>query len=356
VTTDDGTDTDGAPIVLEAQHLSKRFGAVTALSDVSIRLARGEVLGLIGDNGAGKSTLMKILCGFHQPDSGRLLVDGQEVTLRSVDHARVLGIDTVYQDLALINELSVYHNMFLNRELVRWPLLRNRDMKRLATQHLAAMGIRLDSVDVQVAKLSGGQRQAIAVARSVYSDAKILLLDEPLAAMGAKEGALILDLIRDLRGLGDHHRPQLRPGARGLRPGEPAPARRDQLRPAGLGDLGPGADRPGRRRVPRGPRAQPDAGAARLSDYGTARAVTRMRARTPIVAVGVPARLRPRRTRAPSGWCFGHDSPLRLTLVGRTSYPRWCAVGLRVLNREQAAIVTHVNRHSRQMWMSKSSG
>jgi simple sugar transport system ATP-binding protein len=203
VTTDDGTDTDGAPIVLEAQHLSKRFGAVTALSDVSIRLARGEVLGLIGDNGAGKSTLMKILCGFHQPDSGRLLVDGQEVTLRSVDHARVLGIDTVYQDLALINELSVYHNMFLNRELVRWPLLRNRDMKRLATQHLAAMGIRLDSVDVQVAKLSGGQRQAIAVARSVYSDAKILLLDEPLAAMGAKEGALILDLIRDLKAAGE---------------------------------------------------------------------------------------------------------------------------------------------------------
>jgi len=130
-------------------------------------------------------------------------VDGQEVTLRSVDHARSLGIDTVYQDLALINELSVYHNMFLNRELVRWPLLRNRAMKRLAEQHLDAMGIRLQSVDVQVAKLSGGQRQAIAVARSVYSDAKILLLDEPLAAMGAKEGALILDLIRDLKDAGE---------------------------------------------------------------------------------------------------------------------------------------------------------
>jgi simple sugar transport system ATP-binding protein len=185
--------------VLEAEHLSKRYGAVTALSDISIRLAQGEVLGLIGDNGAGKSTLMKILCGFHRPDSGRLSVNGAEVVLRSVDHARSLGIDTVYQDLALINELSVYHNMFLNRELVRWPLLRNRAMKRLALSHLESMGVRIGSVDVQVAKLSGGQRQAIAVARSVYSDAKILLLDEPLAAMGAKEGALILDLVRDLK-------------------------------------------------------------------------------------------------------------------------------------------------------------
>jgi ABC-type sugar transport system ATPase subunit len=189
--------------VLEAEHLSKRFGAVSALTDVSIRLAKGEVLGLIGDNGAGKSTLMKILCGFHRPDSGRLLVNGEEVVLRSVDHARSLGIDTVYQDLALINELSVYHNMFLNREIVRWPLLRNRAMKRLAAHHLESMGVRIGSVDVQVAKLSGGQRQAIAVARSVYSDAKILLLDEPLAAMGAKEGALILDLVRDLKDSGE---------------------------------------------------------------------------------------------------------------------------------------------------------
>ena len=92
-------------------------------ADVNLRLARGEVLGLIGDNGAGKSTLIKIICGFHQPDAGRILVDGEEVVLQSVDHARTLGIDTVYQDLALVNELSVYHNMFLNRELVRWPLL-----------------------------------------------------------------------------------------------------------------------------------------------------------------------------------------------------------------------------------------
>ena len=188
---------------LRVEHIAKRFGGVTALSDVNLRLARGEVLGLIGDNGAGKSTLIKIICGFHQPDSGRILVNGEEVQIRSVDHARTLGIDTVYQDLALVNELSVYHNMFLNRELVRWPLLSNSRMKRLAKEHLEDMGVNVPSVDVEVAKLSGGQRQAIAVARSVYTDAKILLLDEPLAAMGAKEGALILDLVRDLKDKGE---------------------------------------------------------------------------------------------------------------------------------------------------------
>jgi simple sugar transport system ATP-binding protein len=188
---------------LRVEHVAKRFGGITALADVNLRLGRGEVLGLIGDNGAGKSTLIKILCGFHQPDAGRIFVAGEEVTLRSVDHARTLGIDTVYQDLALVNELSVYHNMFLNRELVRWPLLSNRRMRRLARQHLDDMGVNIPSVDVEVAKLSGGQRQAIAVARSVYTDARILLLDEPLAAMGAKEGALILDLVRDLKAKGD---------------------------------------------------------------------------------------------------------------------------------------------------------
>jgi simple sugar transport system ATP-binding protein len=189
--------------VLRVEHVAKRFGALTALRDVSLHLDKGEVLGLIGDNGAGKSTLMKILCGFHQPDAGRIFLEGQEVTLRSVDHARSLGVDTVYQDLALVNELSVYHNMFLNRELVRWPLLHNRAMRKLARQHLDDMGVSIPSVDVEVAKLSGGQRQAIAVARSVYSEARVLLLDEPLAAMGAKEGALILDLVRDLKRKGE---------------------------------------------------------------------------------------------------------------------------------------------------------
>jgi simple sugar transport system ATP-binding protein len=189
--------------VLRVEHISKRFGAVTALVDVDLHLGRGEVLGLIGDNGAGKSTLLKILCGFQPPDSGRILLDGQEVVLKSVDHARSLGIDAVYQDLALIDQLTVYHNIFLNRERVRWPLLNNRAMRRIARERLDDMAIGLKSVDVPVARLSGGQRQAIAVARAVYSEAKILLLDEPLAAMGAKEAAMILDLIRDLKQKGD---------------------------------------------------------------------------------------------------------------------------------------------------------
>jgi len=194
-----GHDTDA----LRVEHIAKRFGALTALRDVNMHLGRGEVLGLIGDNGAGKSTLIKNICGYHRPDDGQIYVDGTEISLRSVDHARSVGIDTVYQDLALVNELSVYHNMFLNRERVRWPFLHNRLMRRLAKEHLDDMGVNIPDVTVEVAKLSGGQRQAIAVARSVYSDAKVLLLDEPLAAMGAKEGALILDLIRDLKTRGD---------------------------------------------------------------------------------------------------------------------------------------------------------
>ncbi|GLW31786.1 ATP-binding cassette domain-containing protein [Actinoplanes regularis] len=188
---------------LLVEHVVKRFGALTALRDVSLRLNQGEVLGLIGDNGAGKSTLIKTICGYHRPDAGRIVVGGREVVLRGVDHARSLGIDAVYQGLALINELSVYHNMFLNRELRVGPLLNNRAMRRLAREHLADMGVNIRDVGAEVAKLSGGQRQAVAVARAVYSDAKILLLDEPLAAMGAKEGALILDLIRDLKARGD---------------------------------------------------------------------------------------------------------------------------------------------------------
>ena len=172
--------------VLRVEHISKRFGAVTALRDINLHLKRGEVLALLGDNGAGKSTLIKIICGFQQPDGGRILIDGQEVTINSVGHARQLGIDVVYQDLALVNQLSVYHNMFLKREIVRWPFLANRTMRRIAREHLDQLGVNIPSVDVDVAKLSGGQRQAIAVARAVFTDAKILLLDEPLAAMGAK--------------------------------------------------------------------------------------------------------------------------------------------------------------------------
>jgi simple sugar transport system ATP-binding protein len=188
-----------APDALVAEHIAKHFGAVTALRDVNLHLGHGEVLGLLGDNGAGKSTLVKILCGFQPPDSGRILLNGQEVSFKTVDQARAAGIDAVYQDLALVNQLSVYHNMFLNREKTRAFLLSNRSMRRLAREYLDQMGVNIPSVDADVAALSGGQRQAIAVARSVFTNAKVLLLDEPLAAMGAKEAALILDQIRDLK-------------------------------------------------------------------------------------------------------------------------------------------------------------
>lgn len=166
-----------------------------------MHLRTGEVLGLVGDNGAGKSTLIRMISGYHRPDEGRFLIGGREVRLRSVSHAQRLGIKTVYQDLALANDLTVFHNMFLNDEFVHrpFPFLNNRAMKRQARQHLADMGVDIPTVDTTVARLSGGQRQAIAVARAVYSNAKILLLDEPLAAMGAKEGAMIMDVVRKLR-------------------------------------------------------------------------------------------------------------------------------------------------------------
>jgi simple sugar transport system ATP-binding protein len=192
---------DASEDVLRVEHIAKRFGPVTALRDVSLHLKKGEVLGLLGDNGAGKSTLIKTISGFQKPDAGRMFLHGQPYEPKSVDDARAKGIDTVYQDLALIDELSVYHNMFLRRERVLRPvpLLNNREMKREARRALDDIGINIPRIDVAVARLSGGQRQAIAVARTVNSASDIILLDEPLAAMGVKEGAQILDLVARLK-------------------------------------------------------------------------------------------------------------------------------------------------------------
>jgi simple sugar transport system ATP-binding protein len=189
--------TEAADDVLRVEHVSKRFGPVTALRDINLHLRKGEVLGLLGDNGAGKSTLMKIICGFERPDAGQMFLRGEPYEPHSVDQARRLGIDAVYQDLALVDELSVFHNMFLRREKIKRPLpfLANQVMRKEARAALDDIGVNVPRLNVPVARLSGGQRQAIAVARTVHSEADILLLDEPLAAMGAKEGALILDLI-----------------------------------------------------------------------------------------------------------------------------------------------------------------
>jgi simple sugar transport system ATP-binding protein len=197
------TGTGTAPPALEARHVGMKFGSVTALQDINLQLGKGEVLGLIGDNGAGKSTLIKILTGYHKPTSGELLIDGTPVNLTGIADARARGIETVFQDLALINTLPVYMNLFLNKEPRVGPFLRRSQMRSKARRYLDDIGIRIASVNDEVSNLSGGQRQAIAVARSVYSNASILLLDEPLAAMGAKEGGIILDLVSMLREKGD---------------------------------------------------------------------------------------------------------------------------------------------------------
>lgn len=187
--------------VLRVQGIGKRFGPTIALHDINLHLRKGEVLGLLGDNGAGKSTLIKILCGFQRPDTGTMWLKGKDYAPKSVLDARSHGIDTVFQDLALVDQLSVYQNLFLRREHVGRPIpiLSNRRMKREARKALDQIGINIPRIDVPSARLSGGQRQAIAVARTIYGDADVILLDEPLAAMGAKEGAMILDLIARLK-------------------------------------------------------------------------------------------------------------------------------------------------------------
>lgn len=190
--------------ILEARNVRKSFGAISVLKGVDLHLDRGEVLGLIGDNGAGKSTLIKILSGYHAPDAGEIRMFGQPVHFRSPADSRAAGIETVYQDLGLVNDLSVYRNLFLRREPVRrylglLALLDDRRMEQESRAFLTGMRVHIPSVRSTVAALSGGQRQAIAVARSVYLEPQILILDEPLAAMGAKEGKMILDLIRELK-------------------------------------------------------------------------------------------------------------------------------------------------------------
>jgi simple sugar transport system ATP-binding protein len=192
-----------APVILEMSNISKGFGAVTALVDVSITLRQGEVLALVGDNGAGKSTLIKILSGFHQPDTGVITSNGKPIHFGSPREARAHGIETVYQDLALIGDLSIYHNMFLGHEYHKrffgLSLLDNDKMRSLAQTYLQSLGISIPNVNSTVDLLSGGQRQCIAVARSIYASPKILILDEPLAALGVRESAHVLGLIQKLR-------------------------------------------------------------------------------------------------------------------------------------------------------------
>jgi len=190
----------GAP-VLEVRGVTKNFGVLKVLRGVDLTLRQGEVLGLVGDNGAGKSTLVKILSGFHAPTGGEIVLEGNRVSFSSVSDARARGIETVYQDLALIPQLPVYQNLFLGHELTRLGpvrMLNKREMRKLARRYLDDINVHVPSVDAEAEQLSGGQRQAIAVARSVRAARKILLLDEPLSAMGARESRLIIDLVKEL--------------------------------------------------------------------------------------------------------------------------------------------------------------
>ena len=199
----------GDTLVLEARQLRKRFGHVVALDGTDFELRAGETLAIVGDNGAGKSTLVKILSGATEPDAGELLLDGRPVTFSGPRQARRSGVETVYQDLAVAPTLDVASNLFLGRELRQRGLLgsvfRRLDtaaMNRVAADHLASLNVSIQSTMQPVEDLSGGQRQAVAVARAAAFASRLIVLDEPTAALGVAGSAAVLDLIRRIRGRG----------------------------------------------------------------------------------------------------------------------------------------------------------
>jgi ABC-type sugar transport system ATPase subunit len=193
-------------VILKTEGLTKHYGGVHALEDASFELYDGEHIAVVGDNGAGKSTFMKMLCGVHPPDHGTLEVRGEPVRLASPAAAHELGIETVHQDLALADHRDVAQNLFLGRELRRRygpvQLLDVARMRREAEQSLRDLRIKLPSVRQEVRKLSGGQRQGVAIARAVHWGSRILLLDDPMAALGLQEQARVQGLIADLASRG----------------------------------------------------------------------------------------------------------------------------------------------------------
>jgi fructose transport system ATP-binding protein len=196
-------------IVLEARSITKRYGHVTALDNANLELRAGEVLGIVGDNGAGKSTLIKVLCGAVVPDAGQVLLDGVPVHFHSPLDARKLGIETVYQDLAVAPALDIASNLFLGRELRckgaigSWfRLLDKRRMKREAKREMDELKFHLPSIGSAVENLSGGQRQGVAVARAAIFARRLVIMDEPTAALGVRESGQVLNLIRTIRDRG----------------------------------------------------------------------------------------------------------------------------------------------------------
>jgi ABC-type sugar transport system ATPase subunit len=192
--------------ILVAHNVHKSYGAVVALAGASLELSAGEVMALVGDNGAGKSTLVKIIAGVVEADAGEFMLDGQPATFRGAARSLELGIETVYQDLALIDSLSAVDNVFLGRELVgsrgprRWlALLDERQMKARTRAVLDQLAVKIQSLDEPVSSLSGGQRQALAIARAVLWGHRLVLLDEPTAALGVEESRHVLDVILRLK-------------------------------------------------------------------------------------------------------------------------------------------------------------
>jgi simple sugar transport system ATP-binding protein len=187
------------PPLLEVRNVGKYFGNVIALSDVSVSVRAGEVTCILGDNGAGKSTLIKAFCGVHAPDEGEMLVDGRAVRFSSPREAKAYGIATVYQDLAMVPLMSIWRNFFLGSEPQKgFPPLRRFDVaraKRISREQLAQRGIDVRDPDQPVGTLSGGERQAVAIARAIYFGARVLILDEPTSALGVKQAGIVLKYI-----------------------------------------------------------------------------------------------------------------------------------------------------------------
>ncbi|WP_432247326.1 ATP-binding cassette domain-containing protein [Streptomyces sanyensis] len=185
--------------VLALRGVSKRFGAVQALTDVELEVHAGEVVALVGDNGAGKSTLVKTIAGVHPIDEGAIEWEGRKVGINRPHDAQNLGIATVYQDLALCDNIDVVGNLYLGRELRRRGVLDEVEMERRALELLKTLSIRIPSVRIPIASLSGGQRQTVAIARSMLGEPKLVILDEPTAALGVEQTAQVLDLVERLR-------------------------------------------------------------------------------------------------------------------------------------------------------------
>jgi D-xylose transport system ATP-binding protein len=185
--------------VLALRGISKRFGAVQALTDVELEVRSGEVVALVGDNGAGKSTLVKTIAGVHPIDEGVIEWEGRPVTINRPHDAQGLGIATVYQDLALCDNLDVVQNLFLGREIRKVGVLDEVEMEKRSRELLNTLSIRIPSVRIPIASLSGGQRQTVAIARSLIGDPKVVILDEPTAALGVEQTAQVLDLVERLR-------------------------------------------------------------------------------------------------------------------------------------------------------------